>query len=315
LKHLIFFPLALLVVGFLYHFLTMNEHKVIIRFTLEHQVRHGQFVSLLGSTSFMGNWQVDQAKGMLWQPAHWYKQIVVKEDVDVFEYKYVVMGHGQIVWERTENRTVHLKELVKELVKGEKAFTVVVHVHDVWEKPREADAIMVKEVSPQLRDTTAIIVLGKKLLPNGEPTEMLKERIQAAAEVSRSIQNYVIVVTGGIVQHCGISEAQVMKTLLINEGISEIKVILEDKALTTVQNALYTYDLLHELGINKVVVVTASFHMERSKKIFNIVFRDGFLLEYVTHNPGLTHAQFKHEMDVERRMIATVEEDLRLFIN
>jgi len=146
---------------------------------------------------------------------------------------------------------------------------------------------------------------------------MLKERMKLTVALVHRLEEKnekcVAVVTGGMAEQCGITEAQVMSQLLVKDGISESKIILEDKALTTVQNALYTYDLLRELGITKAIIVTSSFHMERSQKLFKWVFKDAIHLEFESHTPPLTGEEYKRELEVEKKRLERLGNDLRMY--
>lgn len=110
-----------------------------------------------------------------------------------------------------------------------------------------------------------ILVLGGPLYGE-KPSPLLFERIKKGAELANEMPSSKIVVSGGTKGETQkLSEAQVMKNSLLELGISEDRIILEDKAKTTLQNFLYT-DILLE-GCKNVAFVTNKFHIWRSKRI------------------------------------------------
>ncbi len=110
-----------------------------------------------------------------------------------------------------------------------------------------------------------ILILGGPL-DGDKPSPLLFERVKKGAELLRADEHLKAVVSGGIKGETQrLSEAQIMKNSLLELGISEDRIILEDKAKTTLQNFLYTKELLGENAW--VAFVTNEFHIWRSKRI------------------------------------------------
>jgi uncharacterized SAM-binding protein YcdF (DUF218 family) len=98
------------------------------------------------------------------------------------------------------------------------------------------------------------------------PSPLLFERIKAGAQYLREHPSARAVCSGGIKGETQrLSEAQIMKNALLKMGIEEERIILEDKAKTTLQNFQYTKLLLEEGA--RVVFITNKFHIWRCKKI------------------------------------------------
>ncbi len=76
-----------------------------------------------------------------------------------------------------------------------------------------------------------------------------------------------IVVTGSGI---GEPEAVTMKRFLVAEGVPESAILVEPRASSTRENALYTRDLLHGGG-GKLVLVTSDYHIYRATKVFRKV--------------------------------------------
>lgn len=105
-----------------------------------------------------------------------------------------------------------------------------------------------------------IIVLGNKL-NEGKMTKTLKNRLDKGIELYRIIK-VPIIVTGGNRIKGAAQEAGVMKEYLVNNGINENSVIVENKALDTRQNFLYVQKLIEKE--KKVVIITSEVHMYRA---------------------------------------------------
>lgn len=67
------------------------------------------------------------------------------------------------------------------------------------------------------------------------------------------------------------SEARVLSRQLIAWGIAPSRVILEDEARNTHENAVYSQRIVMERGFEKVLIVTSAFHMRRAAECFEAV--------------------------------------------
>ena len=107
-----------------------------------------------------------------------------------------------------------------------------------------------------------VLILGGPL--EGEkPSALLMERIKTAAAYLKEHPEMKAVCSGGIKgKKQRLSEAQIMKNALLESGIEENRIILEEKAKTTLQNFRYTKELVGEDA--RVIYVTSQFHIWRS---------------------------------------------------
>lgn len=110
-----------------------------------------------------------------------------------------------------------------------------------------------------------ILILGGPL--NGEaPSPLLMERVKKGAALAQAYPHTTIVVSGGIKGDTQpLSEAEVMRRALLSLGIEDSRILLEDRAKTTLQNFQFTKALLGDDAA--VAFVTNRFHVWRSKKI------------------------------------------------
>jgi uncharacterized SAM-binding protein YcdF (DUF218 family) len=114
-------------------------------------------------------------------------------------------------------------------------------------------------------DADYLLILGGPI--NGDkPSELLYERIKTGAEYLKENPAMKAVCSGGIkAKNQTLSEARIMKNALLELGIDESRIILEESAKTTLQNFKYTKKMLGEKA--RVIYVTSEFHIWRSALI------------------------------------------------
>ena len=115
----------------------------------------------------------------------------------------------------------------------------------------------------RLDSPEAVVVLGCQVRGE-EPSVMLAKRLDAAIEVLSEYPDAVCVVSGGQGNGEGISEAEAMRRYLVKHGISEERVISEDRSTSTRENIAFSSELLKERGISRAVIVTSDFHQYRA---------------------------------------------------
>lgn len=116
---------------------------------------------------------------------------------------------------------------------------------------------------------TYMIVLGTTV-EGTEPSPMLADRIEAAAKYMENNPDVIAIVTGGKADDGNISEAQCMYNGLTELGIDPDRIILEDKATSTMENFQFSLELLEkELGRvpRNIGVLSSEFHLLRARLI------------------------------------------------
>jgi uncharacterized SAM-binding protein YcdF (DUF218 family) len=112
-----------------------------------------------------------------------------------------------------------------------------------------------------------IIVLGARV-KGTIPSLALQFRIDHAAEYLKQNPDTIAIASGGKGPGEDISEAESIKNELINHGINESRILLEDTSTTTYENIRFSKKLIPknaEIGL----VVTNDFHIFRAKMIAN----------------------------------------------
>lgn len=116
-------------------------------------------------------------------------------------------------------------------------------------------------------DPNVIVVLSCKV--NGEkPSRMLRRRLDAAYKALEKHSDTLCIVSGGQGSNEKISEAQAMKNYLVEKGIDESRIIMEDKSTSTYENIRFTLDILDDMGMSRdITLVTDGFHQYRASLI------------------------------------------------
>ena len=118
----------------------------------------------------------------------------------------------------------------------------------------------------------AFVVLGYEL-KNGDMTEELKARCDAAAAAARAFPKAVLVCSGGATgsnnpqMH---TEAGLMRAYLSEIcGIEAGRILVDERAMTTLENAINTFAILREAGVTTFTVVTSSYHQRWGQVLYN----------------------------------------------
>jgi uncharacterized SAM-binding protein YcdF (DUF218 family) len=118
-----------------------------------------------------------------------------------------------------------------------------------------------------------IVVLGAALGPEGDLGPALAERVLAGVEAWRAKRAPVLLMTGRF-------EAEKMRARAIKLGAPSDCVLVESEALTTRGNALGCAPILRARGLDRVLVVTQSYHRRRAVGAFRKVGLDADALEF-----------------------------------
>ena len=108
------------------------------------------------------------------------------------------------------------------------------------------------------------IILGNRLNDDGSITEIMRKRLEATIRLNELFAPTKIILSGGVANpKAGMSEAQVMRDYLIKNGVDGDKLVLEDKSMTTKQNAEYSVPIAAKLGATEILLCTSTEHMMR----------------------------------------------------
>jgi uncharacterized SAM-binding protein YcdF (DUF218 family) len=128
--------------------------------------------------------------------------------------------------------------------------------------------VMVFTMNNHPSEPSNIIVLGCKV-KGTKPSLMLKRRLDTAYKYLAENPDVIAIVSGGKGDDEQISEAQCMREYLVDKGISESRVIMEDKSTNTYENFKYSKEILEGQGLptDSITVVTDGYHQLRASMI------------------------------------------------
>ena len=107
-----------------------------------------------------------------------------------------------------------------------------------------------------------IVVLG-----GGPPA-----RVAKAVQLYRAGYAPRLLMSGGAVYNPWQDQAQHMRQQALERGVPASRILLDNRSLTTFQNALYTLQVMKAHHLTSAIVVSSTFHMRRAWADFSYVF-------------------------------------------
>ena len=122
----------------------------------------------------------------------------------------------------------------------------------------------------------AITVLGFELNDDGTMKDELFGRLDTALKCSEQYPNAYVICTGGgtAKNNKEVTEAGLMGDWLKEHGLSENRLIIEDRSMTTAQNAEFSYKIILDKypSINSIAIVSSSYHIAWGSLLFEAEF-------------------------------------------
>ena len=144
-------------------------------------------------------------------------------------------------------------------------------IMDLWEAPVAANAALPDELPAD--DTLCLAALGFQLNPDGTMQDELVERLRVLLAAAEQYPNAVIVCTGGGTASGDptATEAGRMAEWLREQGVDDARIHVEDKSLTTAQNAIYTFDILEAEcpRVSQIAIVSSDYHIATGALLFD----------------------------------------------
>jgi len=158
-------------------------------------------------------------------------------------------------------------------------------------------SVSLAEPAPASKDFSkpAIVILGYGLAPDGSMRAILRRRVMTGLIVAQFFPQSPVIVTGGNPQN-GKTEAGQMRNMLMLLGFPANRIIVEDKANSTVQNARFSVPLAKQAGTSGIILVTSTTHQGRADGDF--ADAGGNILSTVSFpdgSPGTNIAQFARD--------------------
>lgn len=133
-----------------------------------------------------------------------------------------------------------------------------------------------------------IVVLGRKLNPDGTPSDILRTRMEDAVIWYNYLSRFsetTLLLSGGssfqrnsklllrsILKPFGNqTEASLMVKMATNLGVPRKNIIVEDSSSNTLENARFSKEILDSIDYKELYLLTSDFHMPRAGYIFKTV--------------------------------------------
>ncbi len=107
-----------------------------------------------------------------------------------------------------------------------------------------------------------LVTLGNRMNDDGTLSNHMLDRLNKTLEVEKDFDK--VVVTGGIANpKAGLAEGDKMCEWLVAHGVNPDKILVENKSLTTKENAKFTRAILEELGVTEITLLSSAYHIDR----------------------------------------------------
>ena len=124
-------------------------------------------------------------------------------------------------------------------------------------------------------DKDFVIILGSKIRKDGTLTPILKARVDKAIKFANEQKekvgkNIIFVPSGGKGKDEIISEAEAMKNYLIQNGVNDDNILIENQSVNTAQNMRFSKEEIDKINKDgKIIFSTTNYHVFRSGVIAN----------------------------------------------
>lgn len=140
------------------------------------------------------------------------------------------------------------------------------HIMDFWRRWDEMP-VPVWELPTELPedDSLCLVVLGFELNADGTMQDELLGRLSVALRCALQYPEAYVLCTGGgtAAKAPEVTEAGLMGQWLLDNGLDASRLLMEDYSRSTVENALFSYALLHSKApsVRSLCIITSSYHM------------------------------------------------------
>ena len=121
-------------------------------------------------------------------------------------------------------------------------------------------------IIPKSKDFDYVIIHGAGLINGDKVSKLLQERLDKAILVYRKDPSPTkLIPSGGKGSDESISEAEAMKRYLLEQGVPESDILMEDKSTTTLENLKFSKSIIDSReGRKYTALVTSNYHVYRA---------------------------------------------------
>ena len=167
-----------------------------------------------------------------------------------------------------------------------------------WSQARQEDFLNPGCLPDGLPDDNSlcIVVLGYALRSDGSMQNELLGRLKVALASAEKYPNAYILCTGGGTAsgNYAVTEAGQMAAWLKQQGIDASRIITENKSLSTVQNATFSYKILREQypEVKHLAIVTSDYHVSWGHVAFATEIAQAVCVDLAPHMDIVSNAAY-----------------------
>lgn len=124
--------------------------------------------------------------------------------------------------------------------------------------------ICLKGMTAPYGDADLAVIPGNALEDDGTPGPILVARLDTALQCHRAGQCPTLFVSGAI-EGPGLNEAQAMRTWLIDHGVAQDAIVVDEHGNNTLASARNAIAFMRKHGMRRVMLVTQSYHLPRAR--------------------------------------------------
>jgi len=145
------------------------------------------------------------------------------------------------------------------------------------------------------------IILGAALW-NDVPSPGLKERLDHALSLYKQGIVSNMILSGGYDENGSkLSEAEGMRNYLVEQGVPENRLVLENRSTSTYENLLYSKPLAAERNWNKIIIVTHDYHATRAAEIADFLgYKDATTSGFKSRVLSMARNQFREVLAITK---------------
>lgn len=142
-----------------------------------------------------------------------------------------------------------------------------------------AYSIISEGLNSSVEKSDIIVVFGTEILPTGEPSRLLKWRLNTANEhLHNGLADKIFV--SGAIGESGYNEAEIMSNYLINLGISKEQIVIDENGIDTMQTVVNSVEYMKQNNLNSAIVISDYTHIKRIKFLYSILDIDSITSDY-----------------------------------
>jgi len=109
-----------------------------------------------------------------------------------------------------------------------------------------------------------------------------KQRVSEGVELYQAGWAPLLIMSGAARDE-GTSNALAMKNMAVAMGVPDEKIVVEEEATNTFENALKVKNIIQAQKITKMILVTSPYHQRRASSVFHLALK-GLPIEVMNHS-------------------------------